>query len=41
MANNSNIEGKGFDSRTEKEQREIQSAGGKASGEARRKKKVT
>ena len=40
MANNSNIEGKGFDSRTTEEQREIARRGGIASGEARRKKKL-
>lgn len=40
MANNSNIEGKGFDSRTTEEQREIARQGGIASGEARRKKKL-
>ena len=36
MANNENL--KPFDQRTESEQREIRSKGGKASGEARRKK---
>ena len=40
MANNSNIEGKGFDSRTTEEQREIARQGGIASGKARRKKKL-
>lgn len=40
MANNSNIEGKGFESRTTEEQREIARQGGIASGEARRKKKL-
>ena len=39
MANESNLEGKGFDSRTTEEQREIARQGGKASGEARRKKR--
>ena len=40
MANNQNLEGKGFDSRTTEEQREIARKGGKASGEARRKRKT-
>lgn len=39
MANESNLEGKGFESRTTEEQREIAKQGGKASGEARRKKR--
>lgn len=39
MANESNLEGKGFDSRTTEEQREIARMGGKASVEARRRKK--
>lgn len=39
MANESNLEGKGFDSRTTEEQREIARQGGKASVEARRRKK--
>jgi hypothetical protein len=38
MANERNLIGKGFESRTTRELREIASAGGKASGEARRKK---
>lgn len=38
MANNENL--KPFDTLTEKEQREIRSKGGKASGEARRAKKT-
>lgn len=38
MANYDNIKDKGFDSRSTKELREIQSRGGKASGEARRRK---
>ncbi|WP_313583324.1 hypothetical protein [Lacrimispora sp.] len=38
MANERNLIGKGFNSRTTRELREIASAGGKASGEARRKK---
>lgn len=39
MTNESNLEGKGFDSRTTEEQREIARQGGKASGEARRRKR--
>lgn len=39
MANNSNLEGKGFDSRTTEEQREVARQGGIASGEARRRKR--
>lgn len=40
MANNEeNLIGKGFDSRTTEEQREIARKGGKASGEARRRKR--
>lgn len=40
MANNGeNLIGKGFDSRTTEEQREIARKGGKASGEARRRKR--
>ena len=39
MANEQNLKGKGFDSRTTDEQREIAQAGGKASGEARRRKR--
>lgn len=39
MANEANLEGKGFDSRTTEEQREIARLGGKASAEARRRKK--
>lgn len=39
MANDENIRGKGFDSRTTEEQREIARKGGIASGEARRRKK--
>ena len=39
MANESNLEGKGFHERTVEEQREIARQGGKASGEARRKKR--
>lgn len=38
MANYENIKDKGFDKRTTSELREISSRGGKASGEARRKK---
>ena len=38
MANERNLIGKGFESRTTRELREIASSGGKASGEARRKK---
>ncbi|MEI3225532.1 MAG: hypothetical protein V8S39_00215 [Lachnospiraceae bacterium] len=38
MANEENLKGKGFDSRTTRELREISSRGGKASGKARRKK---
>lgn len=38
MANEDNLKGKGFDSRTTKERRELARMGGKASGEARRKK---
>ena len=38
MAGYENIKGKGFDSRSTEELREIQSRGGKASGEARRRK---
>ena len=38
MANNKNLEGKGFDSRTTEEQREIARQGGIASGKARREK---
>lgn len=40
MANDSNLDGKGFDSRTTEEQREIARQGGKASGEARAKKRA-
>lgn len=41
MANEQNLKkGKGFDSRTTEEQREIARMGGKASGEARREKKL-
>lgn len=39
MANEQNLSGHGFDERTASEQREIASKGGKASGEARRKKR--
>lgn len=39
MANEQNLVGKGFDSRTTEEQREIARQGGKASAEARRKKR--
>lgn len=39
MANNANLEGKGFDDRTTEEQREIARQGGIASGEARRRKR--
>lgn len=39
MANDSNLEGKGFDSRTTEEQREVARQGGIASGEARRRKR--
>lgn len=38
MANNENLNGHGFHERTAREQREIAVAGGKASGEARRRK---
>ena len=38
MANNKNLEGKGFESRTTEEQREIARQGGIASGKARREK---
>lgn len=38
MANNDNLKGKGFDSRTASEVREIASKGGRASGESRRRK---
>lgn len=38
MANADNLKGKGFESRTTSELREISSLGGKKSGEARRKK---
>lgn len=38
MANNENLKGHGFHERTAKERREIAVAGGKASGEARRRK---
>ena len=38
MANNENLIGRGFDSRTTEEQREIAQKGGIASGEARREK---
>ncbi|HIT90130.1 MAG TPA: hypothetical protein IAC41_06910 [Candidatus Merdenecus merdavium] len=38
MANEENLKGKGFDSRTTEELREIATKGGKASGEARRRK---
>lgn len=38
MANNENLNGHGFHERTAKERREIAIAGGKASGEARRRK---
>ena len=37
--NKKNLEGKGFESRTTEEQRKIAKMGGKASGEARRKKR--
>lgn len=40
MAGNDNLKGKGFHERTVEEQRKIATAGGKASGEARRKKKA-
>lgn len=39
MANNANLDGKGFDYRTTEEQREIARQGGIASGEARRRKR--
>ena len=39
MANEQNLTGHGFDERTAEEQREIASKGGKASGEARRRKR--
>lgn len=39
MAKVPNLEGKGFDERTAEEQREIARQGGKASGEARRRKR--
>lgn len=39
MVNEQNLVGKGFDSRTTEEQREIARQGGKASAEARRKKR--
>lgn len=39
MANEQNLSGHGFDERTASEQREIASKGGKASGEARRRKR--
>ena len=39
MANEQNLNGHGFDERTASEQREIASKGGKASGEARRRKR--
>lgn len=39
MALNPNLEGKGFESRTTEEQQEIARQGGKASGEARRRKR--
>lgn len=39
MANNPNLEGKGFESRTTAEQQEIAKQGGIASGEARRRKR--
>lgn len=39
MANNANLDGKGFDDRTTEEQREIAKKGGIASGEARRRKR--
>lgn len=39
MANEQNLIGKGFDERTAEEQREIARKGGKASAEARRKKR--
>ena len=39
MANNPNLEGKGFESRTTEEQQEIARQGGIASGEARRAKR--
>ncbi len=38
MANAENLKGKGFDSRTTSEQREIAAMGGRASGETRRRK---
>lgn len=38
MANEENLKGKGFDSRTTEERRELARMGGKASGEARRRK---
>lgn len=38
--NDENLKGKGFHERTAEEQRKIATAGGKASGEARRKKKA-
>lgn len=38
MANDENLKGHGFHERTAREQREIASMGGKASGEARRRK---
>lgn len=40
MANMDNLKGKGFDSRTTDEQREIAKNGGQASGAARRRKKT-
>lgn len=40
MANEENLTGKGFDSRTTEEQREIARQGGIASGKARREKKL-
>ena len=39
MANEQNLNGHGFDERTASERREIASKGGKASGEARRRKR--
>ena len=38
MANNENLKGHGFHERTAREQREIAVAGGKKSGEVRRRK---
>lgn len=38
MANEDNLKGKGFDSRTTEERRELARMGGKASGESRRRK---